>query len=337
MLCSIIVPTRDRSKFLEGMLNSLLKQALPQDQFELLVVDNGSMDKTKEVVHSFLPKFKNARYFYTEEPGLHVGRHKGLFEARTDILVYADDDIIATPTWLEGVVESFQDSEAVLVGGNNYPLFQAAPPWWLESMWKPDGLIRKCVPYLSILDFGQQCMEGNHYVWGCNFSIRKDVLLDAGGFHPDSMPENLIHFRGDGESHVTNFIIQKGYKSLFNPKASIHHIVPENRMSLEYFKRRALNQGISDSYSSIRYQGGIYLDNYNIFNRFKKSMLRFKERFIHVSRETYVSHLKVTQSLEYFRLLQEIHTSYYKGYAYHQKMAQENPSLLEWILKPYYY
>jgi len=90
--------------------------------------------------------------------------------------------------------------------------------------------------YLSILDLGDTIKTINPYhVFGCNFSIRKKILLEAGGFHPDAMPQELIRFRGDGESHVSRYILVHGYKTLYHPKASVYHLVTHNRMTEDYF------------------------------------------------------------------------------------------------------
>jgi glycosyltransferase involved in cell wall biosynthesis len=337
MLCSVIVPTRNRATSLGAALRSFCAQTLPHDQFEVLVIDNGSTDNTKEVVDSLLPEFVNLRYFFAPEPGLHVGRHKGLFEAQTDILVYADDDIVAFPSWLEGVVESFQDPTVVLTGGNNHPLFQMEPPWWFEYMWRPDSLKKRWLPILSILDFGEEVQEIEpDYVWGCNFSIRKDVLLEAGGFHPDGMPQDLIHLRGDGESSVSTFIKGKRYKALFNPKASIHHVISEERMSVNYFKRRAFHHGISDSYTQIRLQSGVHTAPKSIHRHFQDATT-YLRAMLHTGKIAYAASLNATQIFPYFCLTRSIRAAYNQGYAFHQEKVRKDPSLLEWVLKSSYY
>ncbi len=53
--------------------------------------------------------------------------------AKSDILVYADDDIEAFPTWLAAIAESFQNQDVVLVGGKNLPKFEATPPEWIKK------------------------------------------------------------------------------------------------------------------------------------------------------------------------------------------------------------
>jgi glucosyl-dolichyl phosphate glucuronosyltransferase len=98
-MISVIIPTRNRAELLRAALLSLSLQTLPPEDFEVLVVDNGSTDHTKKVVNGF-NGLMHLRYFFDPTPGLHVGRHRGLREASGEILVYGDDDIEALPTWL---------------------------------------------------------------------------------------------------------------------------------------------------------------------------------------------------------------------------------------------
>jgi glycosyltransferase involved in cell wall biosynthesis len=250
---SVIIPTRNRAGLLHTTLKSIALQTFPSAEFEVIVVDNGSTDNTKQIVDNCISSIRNIRYFYDATPGLHIGRHLGLKEAKAELLVYADDDIEAFPEWLEGIWESFQDNEVALVGGKNLPKWETEPPYWIYEMWMEINKYGHSLGYLSILDFGNEIMEIDPcYIWGCNFSIRKKTLLEAKGFHPDAFPQDMIKYRGDGETSVSNYIRKKSYKTIYNPKASVYHFVPKNRMTVDYFCKRAFNQGISDSFADIR-------------------------------------------------------------------------------------
>ncbi len=306
---SVIVPTRNRARDLKAALESIVFQTLPHELFEVIVVDNGSMDNTKEIVQGFENQIKNIVYIYDKNPGLHIGRHRGLLHAKAEILVYADDDIKALPTWLEGVIESFTDENIVLVGGKNLPNFETKPPQWIVDMWEA-GRDKKVLGHLSILDFGDEIQEIEpHYVFGCNFSIRKHILLEAGGFHPDGMPQELIRYRGDGESYVSQYIFKNNLKTIYNPKASVYHLVSKGRMTKEYFVQRAFNQGISDSYTDIR-------------NNIKRSFFKSKIRnFI----KGYLLNKDVL-----------IDNGYIKGYSYHQNKCKKDNDLVQWVKRASY-
>jgi len=306
---SVIIPTRNRVKVLEKALDSIVSQTLSQSLFEVIVVDNGSTDDTKKIVDSFESKIENLVYIYDDIPGLHVGRHRGLLAAKADILVYGDDDIEAIPTWLEGVLESFTDKDVALVGGKNMPNFESTPPQWVKDMWE-QGKDKKVLGHLSILDFGDEIQEiSPMYVFGCNFSIRKEILLEAGGFHPDGMPQEIIKYRGDGESYVSRYILEQGYKTLYNPKASVYHLCSTNRMTKKYFEQRSFNQGVSDSYTDIR-------------SDTSRSFLKTKVKIM----------------IKKYLLKRDVSTQeqYIAGYEYHQNEAKKDAHLMQWIKRENY-
>lgn len=318
MMLSVIIPTCNRADFLKSTLQSLEFQTLPRDLFEVLVIDNGSTDNTKRIVESAQQQLVNIRFFYDPTPGLHVGRHLGMKMAKSDILVYADDDIVAFPTWLEAIAESFHDQDVALVGGKNLPKFECDPPSWIMKMWRKNKDGNRVLSYLSILDLGDEIKQIHpYYVFGCNFSIRKNILLNSGGFHPDTMPQKLIKYRGDGETHVSAFIKRKRLKTLYHPGASVFHMVPQNRLTEAYFCKRAYLQGISDSYTQIR----------------NKDMAH---------------HSTIMRTFEYLRLLQKkfglyasprkrhIESHYYQGFIMHHNLSAEDKNLYEWIIRPNY-
>jgi len=323
MYTSVIIPTRNRSFLLKKAIQSLTVQTYPSENFEVIIVDNGSTDDTRSVVESYQKVLPNLIYAYEPSPGLHVGRHKGLELSRGEILVYADDDIEAFPTWLEGISESFENPEVALVGGNNVPNYESPPPPWIEELWgnTPYG---KANGMYSILDFGNEVKEiAPEYVWGCNFSIRKNVLIEVGGFHPDAMPDGLLRYRGDGETAVSNKIRKTQYIAIFNPKASVYHFVSTRRMNLEYIRKRGYIQGISDSYRRIRESGKLSL----------KSCLKIYHSHIIFSIRKQLNTLLKGDISPY-----EIYRQgWWNGYKFHMSEVLKDNSMLEWIVQEDYF
>src|SRR5690349_14534612 len=101
MRVSVIIPTRHRPDLLRGTLLSLSCQTAGASTFEVIVVDNGPSEESAVVASSFRNAIAQLRYVEEPTPGLHNARHRGMAEARADILVYADDDIEAFPGWIE--------------------------------------------------------------------------------------------------------------------------------------------------------------------------------------------------------------------------------------------
>src|SRR5262249_30254313 len=258
MSISCIIPTVNRSALLRNAINSLIKQTVSQDMYEILIVDNGSRDDTKEISQHIIKETANRqiRYIFESEPGQLAGRHRGALEAKGELLVFVDDDIEATSGWLQAIFETFKSPQVQLVGGRNLPKFEVEPPAWLESFFDATCDGGTSCGWLSLLDLGRSELEiGPNYVWGLNFAIRRRALRDLGGFHPDCISQELQRFQGDGESGLTMKARSYGYRAVYQPKATIYHIIPASRMTPEYFEQRAYYQGVCDSYSNVRREG----------------------------------------------------------------------------------
>ena len=320
MRVSVIIPTRNRCELLKVMLESVKNQNFSDDDYEIIVVDNASTDNTKDVVEECNHNGgKTVLYVREEHAGLHNARHTGARIAKGGVLVFCDDDIVASKGWLEAVSQSFSDKDVALVGGKILPLYQGKPPPWLESLWMRTRHGR-ALGYLSLLDLGDEPKEiPPTCVYGCNFSIRKDVLYECGGFHPDSMPDDLIRFRGDGETALARAVRQKGYKVLYHPAALVYHRVTQDRMVPEYFYKRAFAQGISDSYTDIR-KGEANKPCRNITRHLGPISWFVRWRF------------KVG-----LRFVYSLRKNYLKGYVFHHAEVARDPDLLTWVQKPSYF
>ncbi|WP_026488632.1 glycosyltransferase family 2 protein [Butyrivibrio sp. XBB1001] len=252
---SVVIPTRNRAADLDELLSAIVGQTLSQDNYEVIVFDNGSSDNTADVCTEFATKIKNFVYEYDENIGLHVGRNWGYQHSSSEIIVYADDDIIPCSTWLEGMVEAFEDDTVMLVGGNNEPLFLKQEPEWLnEFVQFSDGKKTKIISLLSCVIFDYDCISrvSPYYIMGCNFGVRKALLTECKGFHPDGVPDNLLRYRGDGESYVCGYALQHNYKAVISPKCRVKHKVGENRTEVKYVEKIAYRCGISDAYTLLR-------------------------------------------------------------------------------------
>ncbi len=321
MLLSIIIPTRNRSTLLTKALESIRNQSLPRSRFEVIVVDNGSQDGTSSVAAYYAGLMSNVRYVREPRPGLHRGRHAGLRSAKGEILVYADDDIYAESTWLAAIAASFEDQSIALVGGKIIPEYEVPPPTWVHQLWQTSRW-GKYLPAYSLVDFGDLTREvPPWFVFGCNFSIRRNALLTTGGFHPDGMPEQMLRYRGDGETAVSRAIHTRGLRTVYNPSACIRHWVSKDRMSEGYIEHRAFLQGISDSYERSRSAGRLTAD--------PVMSARLAYRFI---KALMMGRFKSNASILYAE-----ERGYRRGYWFHQNELRQDPQLLAWVLKSDYW
>lgn len=327
---SVIIPTRDRADLLERCLAALTRQTLAAEQFEVVVVDNGSRDGTAKVAAGYATRLA-LRCIAAPEPGLHVGRHAGMRAARSDVLMYTDDDAEPEPTWVESVAQAFQHPTVALVGGNNYPRFEGEPPTWLQRWWDEPVYRGRALGYLSLLDFGSGRFPlAPEYVWGCNFCVRRQALETVGGFHPDGVPREMMRLRGDGESYVANAIGSRGWTVVFDSRASVHHLVPAARMTPSYFEQRGFAQGVSDSYSAVRRNRSASLS----LSERLRARLRPVAGSIRARWRMTGSRDPAASALLEVRL--STLRAWAEGFAFHQSALRSDPHLLSWVLKDNY-
>jgi len=339
MKASVIIPTCNRADQLFKSMNSLLNIDFDKTQYEIIVVDNGSKDSTKQVVEQCTQEYSDhhIRYFFDDIPGLLTGRHRGAKEALSEILVFVDDDIEADKGWLSAIVDTFSTHPDVhLVGGKCLPKFEKAPPEWLEYFWNLLSGGGKYMGELSLIDLGdEEKVIDPMFVWGLNFSIRKSTLYEFGGFHPDVMPPQYQHLLGDGETGISLNMKVKGYKAYYHPKAKVYHDVPAERMTIAYFDKRYFYQGVCNSYTTVRKNGGIVHIPAQL-NILRKATAILKQSFglnLRTSKKT----IQSDAGWEKDMLLTRFQSIQQAGYNFHQEMVRKSPEVLHWVLKENYF
>lgn len=336
---SVIIPTLNRAIYLKKTLNSILFQNFSPDRYEIIIIDGGSSDTTKEICNDVITQFPNHSiyYIYEPEPGLLSGRHRGVRESCGEILVFVDDDIEATEGWLSAIYRTFKDPTVQIVGGKNLPKYEIEPPYWIAQMWTTTQYGGRVCGYLSLLDLGDEQLDIHpNYVWGLNFSIRKDVINTLGGFHPDTYPKYLQRFQGDGETGLTMKAFEKGCRAVYQPNAKIFHIIPAKRLTIKYFENRMFFQGVCRSYYDLRKE--CLINNKN-----PQSSIKYKELFAKKFFTKFVRNqlLKIQSYFKNPTEIREINRkmkkSYIKGYQFHRNEVKNDPELFKWVLKENYW
>ena len=326
MKTSVIIPTLNRSASLRLTLNSLLDQPMDRDCDEIVVVDNASVDDTRDVVEKIIREQPERRIVYCHEPvpGLLSGRHRGFYQSAGDVLIFIDDDIYADAGWLNAIKAAFMDPDVHLVGGKNLPEYQSDTPEWLKAFWKKEGTQTWC-DYLSVLDFGNEPMDLDPlFIWGLNFSIRRQALISLGGFHPDYVPKPYHFYHGNSETGLAIKAHEKGLKIVYQPAAVVRHRIPESRLSIDYFEKRMFLYGMSDSYTDIRLNRAINAD-WKLVEPIPACRSLWRKLRSRLSRDPYA------------QIKQQVSQAWWTGYAFHQKKVLHSPELLDWVLKENYW
>jgi glycosyltransferase involved in cell wall biosynthesis len=323
---SIIIPTVNRCDLLRDVLQSLSEIEHEPSDHEIIVVDNSSTDGTRMLVEQAAASCptRDIRHFHEPVPGLLSGRHRGALEAKGDICVFLDDDVRVGRDWLMALKDAFGDPDTTLVGGPSSPLFDTHPPDWLANFYEENDQGRYC-GWLSLFDGGLRNKEIDPcYVWGLNFAIRRKVLVDVGGFHPDYVPKCLQRYQGDGETGLSLKLKMAGLKALYHPSASVQHVIPASRLTVEYFEQRAFYQGVADSFTRIRTERRATRAKHSW-----KGALRRIKRFV----GDVTGDERVIREIVQRRTAEALTA----GYDFHQLKVRRDPLLLKWVLRKDYW
>ena len=228
MFISVIVPSLN-SPVINLTLESLEKQTLPQDQFEVIVVgmDNDGLIHENELV----------RFEHTDGPlSPAEARNRGVARAHGDIIAFTDADCIADPHWLEMIAERFSNPEVTVMGGGIE--FDTGNYWTLSDN------LSMFYEYLAVHPAGWRSQLPS-----LNLMIRRDAFEDIGGFDEVRYP------RPSGEDADLTIRLRKGGSRLFfEPGAKIYH--KPRRNSLVDLLRHAYFQGRYSTKIDARYAEG---------------------------------------------------------------------------------
>jgi glycosyltransferase involved in cell wall biosynthesis len=238
---SAIVCTHNREEYLGAAIDSVLEQDF--SSYEVVVVDNASSDRTREIVEE---RLSNPRLNYVYEPviGLSVARNTGAKEARAPILAYLDDDAVASSQWLKTIYNAYQSNEKLAIAGGKVTL--VLPDGITLPKWLSSGLAES----LGAYDLGEAVVEittPNLTPRGLNYSIRRTFLEQVGGFDVNlgRVGKNLL---SNEELHMTELALQTGWQVFYLPEALVAHNVAPERLEQLWFLQRGWWQGISECY-----------------------------------------------------------------------------------------
>lgn len=238
---SVIICTHNRANYLGGAIDSLLQQDFAD--FEAIVVDNASSDRTKSVVaeRQCDPRLK---YLYEPTLGLNVARNTGARNSQSPIIAYLDDDALATPHWLQVIYDAFQANDRLGVAGGKiellWPSGVTAPPWLSPGL----------AENLGAYDLGDELFYIDRpglTPRGLNYAIRRTVYDQVNGFDVklDRAGKNLL---SNGDLYMTELVLKSGWQVAYLPDALVSHQVFPERVTKSWFLNRGWWQGISECY-----------------------------------------------------------------------------------------
>lgn len=223
---SVIISARNVEETIEKCLISILNQNYPHEKVEIIVIDDGSQDKTAELVGKYPVKLiKNE---YARGPGF--SRNIGVKNSQKEILAFIDADCIATRSWLENLICHLSDPHVGSVGGPHIcppdaPFLSKAIDFlWQTFFGAATARYPKISNKIQIVDHNPTC----------NMAIRRKIFDLVGGFDEALWPAEDVQL---------GYVIRRlGYVNLYVPNAIVWHNRPKTLLA---FSKMMFRYGFS--------------------------------------------------------------------------------------------
>lgn len=172
-MISVIVPSFNEEERIEGCLTSLTHQTLPRDRYEIIVVDGGSKDRTREIAEKYADMV-----FIQTSPKVGGARNDGAQQAKGEILVTTDADTYLPRDWLERIEKGFVDPQVVMIYGPVRPIERTIKNrfyLWLANTFTGIGYLTGTILFTL----------------GCNSAFRRDSFIKAGMYRVSDAGDDL--------------------------------------------------------------------------------------------------------------------------------------------------
>lgn len=253
---SVVICTYNGSSRIMATLEHLFLQEVDRNiNWEIVVIDNASSDRTGSVVEEWASKRNMPcplRVIYEPRAGLTNARKRGVAESRYSTVSFVDDDNWVCAGWISGVMRIFlEHPEVGACGGPCEAVCETSPPMWF-ARFKGGYAVEESMIAREVNGPGD-----NGYLCGAGLSIRKsawEALFDA-GFElrlSDRLGGRLI---SGGDAEICFGLRLLGWRLWYDPTLRLKHFIPASRLTWRYLRRLHRGFGMSrpyiDPYSAV--------------------------------------------------------------------------------------
>jgi glycosyltransferase involved in cell wall biosynthesis len=231
LMLSVVICTHNRCKDLAASLDSLVKQSIEGFKFKVLVIDNASIDETKQVVFSFQSAL-DLVYCFEPAIGLSSARNTGVAKTETPYLCFIDDDAVVAPDFIEKSLAIIEEDCPMIFGGPILPFYRENKPRWFLDKYETRSFGARKI-----------CLKVGQTLGGSNIFFNRKVFEDVGFF------DTGLGMRGGQiglgeETMLQERARNRGISCYYYPELVVYHLVPSSKMRVSYIVRRACVYGM---------------------------------------------------------------------------------------------
>ena len=270
-----------RKDYLERTLESLARQTLPKNEWELLIIDNASSKPVKECIS--LDWHPHARHICEEKIGLTMARLRAIAETETPLLLFVDDDNVLSEDYLVNLLELQRKMPFIGCFGAG-----VLEPEYEEQ---PREELQQLIPMLALrtisIDKWSNVAGDGITPWGAGLSVRRDIAIEYAKLVSDCSIRKALGRSGgallSGEDDEISWVAcTMGYgKGLF-VSLRLKHLISSNRVKKTYLLKIAKGHAFSRKLLSHLHHPKIgkfvkpsYFGAFTSFIRFKRSLFYY--------------------------------------------------------------
>ena len=217
MKYSVVIATYNRNRLLLKNLESLRNQTIPKDDYEIIIVNDGSSDSTESDIKFFTGENPDLdmRYFRQKNSGPSKARNRGIREARGEIIFLTDDDCIPPENWIETLAQKYSlHPEVAGVGGWYYYPQESLKNWFVR--YSIPMFLFYYQKFMSDGEINNNLFRTNPAGNTSNMSYRKQILDLVNGF------DEKLNFVGMVDWELKKRIMDLGYPLLYISEPVLH-------------------------------------------------------------------------------------------------------------------
>jgi len=240
MLVSAIVCTHSLDNYsnLVEAVDSLLAQT--HTEIEIIIAVDGNA-KLHEIVSAHYAGNRAVKTILLKENiGVSGARNAGISVAKGDVIAFIDDDVTAEKRWVENLLGTYREYDAVAVGGKILPVWLGTEPDYLpeELYWLVGATHR---------GFAEERVGEVRNAFGPNMSFKREVFQKAGMFNENLgfARRGLSYIQAEEPELALRMKRELGKGVIYNPKAVVYHKITPEKVKVNVLLRRAFYQGYS--------------------------------------------------------------------------------------------
>jgi len=245
---SVVVCTHsiDRYNDFTECVQSIQNQSYAN--IEIVVISDGNTE-VYEAMQSDFNECDNIKMALNDSNrGISYSRNRGANIASGDIVAFTDDDSIAEPDWIESLVEIYDETDAIAVGGDVQPSWLTdKPSWFPEEFYWLVGVVEP--------GFAEDEEELRN-TYGSNISYLRDAFLEVGGYDPNTGRQGSKQIQVHEAPAGIRLQEKYGKGVVFTDTAVTNHKLYDYRSEFWWLLRRSFWQGYSQRILELLYPDG---------------------------------------------------------------------------------